>query len=225
VSILRFLLILVAASPSALPQQPSTPASVASGLIPDQTSRQSPLRGRPRVMLAVVCLCESLADFGITKDVLARDIELVLRRDHIPLFDDVANSNVTTATQQIKKCVESLSAQMDSGTLTAQQKQEELDKLRAELEKTSEENPKGLGLLQIVIHALKNKASSIYSIAVGASFEETATVARAGDNIDADVWTAYPLAILYSPSEVPSVREDIRDTVERFALEYLKANP
>jgi hypothetical protein len=176
-------------------------------------------------MLHVVCLCESLADFGITKDVLARDIELVLRRDHIPLFDDAAKSNVGTATQQIEKRLETLSAQMDSGTLTAQQKQEELDKLGAELVKTGEENAKGLGLLQIVVHALKNKASTIYSIAVGASFVETATVARTGDSIDADVWAAYPLAMLYSASEVPSVREEVRDTVERFALEYLKANP
>jgi hypothetical protein len=223
-STLRFLLALFAATSGALPQQPSTPASSAASDRSDQRAHGPRLRGRPVVMWGVACLCESIADFGITKDVLARDIELVLRRNHVPLSEDLMSSQQQVTILQ-KRLLDKLSAQLASGGQTREQK-DDVDKLTVELDQAEKAaKTEGLGLLQIVVHALKNKASTVYSIAVGASFEETATVSRTGDSIEADVWTVYPLAMLYSPSEVPSVREEVRDTVERFALEYLKANP
>jgi len=70
---LRVLLVFLTASPALLPQK-SQPVS------------NSRLRGRPLVFVVVAC-DPRLADFGLTQDVLMKDVELIFRRNHVALAE------------------------------------------------------------------------------------------------------------------------------------------
>jgi len=86
VTTLRVCLILLAACPALVSQQSPAPE------VNDRINRvgqaisNSRLRGKPLVQF-VVASDPRLAEFGITQDVLMKDVELILRRNHVALAD------------------------------------------------------------------------------------------------------------------------------------------
>ena len=175
----------------------------------------------------MVCFCDSVAEFGITRDVLSRDIELVLRRNHIPIFDDAAAAELRSrSAEAFKKRVGTLSAQIDDclAASCVQQAKDNLEQLRAEMNRVVKDK-RDIGSFIVNVDAIKSTTPTLYGFSISASFEELATVDDTGDHVMADVWNDYPSASLYGTSRLPEVRDAVKDIAERFALDYLRANP
>lgn len=83
---LRVPLILLAACPALVPQQQPTPDATDRVNRITQTISTSRLRGKPLVQF-VIFSDDRLAEFGVTQDVLMKDVELIFRRNHVALAE------------------------------------------------------------------------------------------------------------------------------------------
>jgi hypothetical protein len=130
------------------------------------------LKGRPFVQFAALC-DPRLSDLGITNDTLAKDLELILRRNHIPIADEKSDSEKS-------------------------------------------------GMFGITVDIVPSEL--VYSVSINATFSEMVTVVRTGERRYADVWSS-PYGYLIGRMQLSKIRDYVRDAVEQFALDYLRANP
>ena len=92
---------------------------------------------------------------------------------------------------------------------------------RVAIAQNKEDYPKA-GILGITVDLVGNDL--IYGVSVNAAFSEPATVLRTGERIQANVWHEAMLDI-FGRLQISNVRDVVKEVAEKFALDYLRANP